>query len=360
MAAHRQRHLRKVYVPSAAQCQVPPELIRIVPEARMAAMRTRIPYRFRARFSLDMLLVDNGHDLAARKFLTPGGIFHGWTNQTLFSFRRAAKLGARLVLERPNTHPLDMSALVGAEQRKYGFKGRSTAPFEIRKAIREIEMADRVVVCSEFAKQSLVNHGVPEAKVRVINYGVDTEAFTPGPKHDNVFRIVYCGMVCLRKGPQYLLQAWKELALKNAEIWLLGVVLDDAVGMLKQYEGLPGLKIVGHVDSRPELAELYRQGTLFVFPSVEDGFGMVVTEAMACGVPVVISDNTGARDVVEEGVNGFVVPTRDVEAIKERILLFRDTPGLRETMGKAARATALNNTWYHYSSKLVKVYDELS
>ena len=115
-----------------------------------------------------------------------------------------------------------------------------------------------------------------------------------------------------------------------------------------------------HVDSRPELAELYRQGTLFVFPSVEDGFGMVVTEAMACGVPVVISDNTGARDVVEEGVNGFVVPTRDVEAIKERILLFRDNPGLRETMGQAARETALNNTWYHYSDKLAKVYDELS
>lgn len=347
-------------VPSAADCQIPKELIQIVPETTLAALRGRIPYRLRSRFSLDMLLVDNTHDLAARRFLSPGGIVHAWTNQALFSFRRAARLGSRLVLERPNTHPLDMSALVGEEQRKYGFRGRSAAPFEVAKAVREIELADRVVVCSHFARRSLLKHGVPDEKVRVINYGVDTEAFTPAPKKDDVFRVVYCGMVCLRKGPQYLLQAWKELALEGAELWMLGVVLNDAVAMLEQYRNLPGLKIVGHVDSQAKLAEMYRQATVFVFPSVEDGFGMVVTEAMACGVPVVISDQTGACDVVEEGVNGFVVPTYDVEAIKERILRFKAEPRLRETMGEAARATALDNTWRHYSEKLLKVYGELS
>jgi len=85
----------------------------------------------------------------------------------------------------------------------------------------------------------------------------------------------------------------------------------------------------------------------------------VVTEAMACGVPVIVSDNTGASDVVEQGVNGFVVPTYSVDAIKEQILQIKNSPDQAKEMGVAARATAMNNTWLHYSEKLLKVYDEL-
>lgn len=220
-------------------------------------------------------------------------------------------------------------------------------------------MADRVIVCSELAKQSHVESGIAPDKIRVINYGVDAEVFTSGPRKDDVFRVVYCGIVCLRKGAQYLLQAWKDLNLPDAELWLIGMVLPDAVELMEAYRDLPGIKMVGHVNSRPELAELYRQGSVFAFPSVEDGFGMVVTEAMACGVPVIILDNTGARDIVEEGVNGFVVPTYSVDAILEQILQIRNSPDQAREMGVAARATAMNNTWLHYSEKLLNVYDEL-
>jgi len=205
-----------------------------------------------------------------------------------------------------------------------------------------------------------VRNGVPDAKIRVINYGVDTDTFTPGEKKDSTFRVIYCGMVCLRKGVQYLLEAWRELGYRDAELWLLGMVLPDAVGLMERYSDLPGVRVVGHVGSRPELADLYRQGSVFAFPSVEDGFGMVVTEAMACGVPVIISDQTGARDVVEQGVNGCVVPTYDVAAIRESIQQMRGDESLRARMGLAARQTALNNTWHHYSEKLLRVYDELA
>jgi len=360
LAAHRAGRLRRVIAPSFVPGEIPETIIRVAPHGFWWNVLQRLPYRIKVRFALDFLFRDNELDWKARRLVPEGGIFHAWSHQGLFSMRRARRLGARLVLERPNTHPLEMTRLVRQEHRRFGAPGRVDAPFEVRKCLAEHALADRIVVCSQFARESHLRHGVPDGKIRVINYGVDTETFSPGPKRDDVFRVVFCGMVCLRKGIQYLLQAWEELALPGAELLVLGLVLPDALHLVERYRGLPGLRIQGHVDSRTELAELYRQGSVFVFPSVEDGFGMVVTEAMACGIPVVISDHTGAMDVVQDGVNGFVVPTYDVEALKQRILTLRDDPGLCRSMGAAARETALQNTWLHYGQKLLRVYDELS
>lgn len=359
MAAFREGRLTGVIAPGFAPSEIPEDLISVVSGAGALPRRLHIPYRIRVKFGLDFCLMDNSFDLGARKALNGSDIFHGWSHQALFSMKRAKRQGTRLVLERANTHPEDITSLVQGEYRKFGFKGRVEAPMERRKVLREFDLADRIVVCSELARESHIRRGIPPEKLRAINYGVDTEVFSPGPKPDHVFRVIYCGMVCLRKGPQYLLQAWDDLKLRDSELWLIGMVLPDAVGLMERYGSLPGVKVLGHVGSRAELADLYRQGSVFVFPSVEDGFGMVVTEAMACGLPVIISDNTGAKDVVEDGVNGFVTPTFSVDALKERILQIKSDEEMRRSMAASARRTAENNTWLHYAKKLLKVYDEL-
>lgn len=352
--------LRSVIAPSYRESDIPSELIHTVDISRADGILKRIPYRVKVPLGLGYFVQDNAYDRGARQFITPGGVFHGWSHQALFSLRRARELGCRIVVERPNSHPQEMRDLVRAERLKYGVKARVDGPFELTKCVKELQEADRVIVCSEFARQSHLKYGIPDSKIRVINYGVDTHAFTPGIKQDDTFRIIFCGMVCLRKGPQYLLQAWRELSLPNAELWLIGMVLPDAVGLMEEHKDTPGVRIVGHVDSREELAKLYQQGSVFVFPSVEDGFGMVVTEAMACGVPVIISDNTGARDVVRHGENGFVVPTYEVEPLKNQILQIYRHPELARDLGVEARKTAEANTWDHYSEKLMAVYRELA
>lgn len=359
VAAHRAGRLARVIAPSFGPSDVPEELLCTAGDTRSAALLERIPYRVRVRFGLDYFMRDNDIDWQARGCLMEGGILHGWSHQALWSMKEARRRGTRLVLERPNTHPREMRDLVRTEREKFGFRGSASGPMELWKSEEELGLAERIIVCSEFGRQSHIKHGIPDENIRVINYGVDTDVFIPGEKHDNTFRVIYCGMVCLRKGVQYLLEAWKQLGWTDAELWLLGMVNPDAVELMERYRGLPGLKVEGHVDSRVRLAELYRQGSVFVFPSVEDGFGMVVTEAMACGVPVIISDQTGAKDVVVEGVNGFITPTYDVEALKERMTQVREDEVLRRSMGLAARETALANTWGHYGEKLLKVYDEL-
>ena len=108
-----------------------------------------------------------------------------------------------------------------------------------------------------------------------------------------------------------------------------------------------------------QVAHLYNQASVCVFPSVEEGFGMVVTEALASGVPVIVSENVGAKDLITDGQEGFIVPIRNARAIKEALLcLYEDKPK-REQMAKNARLKVQNQTWEKYEEKLVGVYKEL-
>jgi len=225
MAAHRVGRLSSVIAPDFAPSGIPDSLIHTVAGTNNIASRFKIPYRIRVKLGLDFFLMDNAFDLKARKLVGDADIFHGWSHQALFSMKAAHRRRMKTVVERPNMHPLEQARLVNAEYEKYGFGRKSQCPGELTKTIRELELADRVIVCSELAKQSHVENGIAPDKIRVINYGVDAEVFAPGTRKDDVFRVVYCGMVCLRKGAQYLLQAWKDLNLPDAELWLIGVVL---------------------------------------------------------------------------------------------------------------------------------------
>lgn len=108
----------------------------------------------------------------------------------------------------------------------------------------------------------------------------------------------------LRKGVQYLLEAWKQLAWRDAELWLVGRVMADCAPVLRHYADLPGVTLLGYV---PDQVNAYQTSDVLVVPSVEDGFALVVARAMACGLPVIVSNHTGAADLVQDSESGFVV-----------------------------------------------------
>jgi glycosyltransferase involved in cell wall biosynthesis len=170
----------------------------------------------------------------------------------------------------------------------------------MRRREREFETCDRIVVPSTVALQSFTEMGYGE-KTEVVPIGVDADFFTPkgDAPPSPIFRVGYFGRAEPAKGLGYLLQAWKRLALPRAELVLVGEVKPQMKSLLKTYAD-PGLRLTGFLPQH-EVAQRYRESSLFVLPSPNEGLAQVLLEATASGLPVVATDMTGATDCLENG-----------------------------------------------------------
>jgi glycosyltransferase involved in cell wall biosynthesis len=215
----------------------------------------------------------------------------------------------------------------------------------------EIELADHILVGSNFACESFIAEGVPAQKLTVIPYGADTALFEPPEQkvHDrNGLRLLFVGQIGQRKGISYLLEAARRTAAQGDSLTLVGQIQGSGRALVPYRDGF---RHVPHVP-RVELREIYRQADVFVFPTLVEGMGIVVLEAMASGLPVITTPN-GPGDIVRDGVDGFLVPPRDVDAIVERLERLRADPQLRQEMARNARIRAQEFTWDAYRKKTV-------
>jgi glycosyltransferase involved in cell wall biosynthesis len=297
---------------------------------------------------------DNLFDALARRYIPACDIFHAWGNYALISMPNARAYGAKIVIERGSTHPYYQDAILREECERYGIEIERAHKQIIEKGLEEIEEADRAFIPSEFVRRSFIENGVPGSKLRLIPYGIDLENFSPAPKRDSVFRVLFVGNIGIQKGVHYLLEAWKRLALPNAELVLLGAVDPGMKNVLARYEGL--FVLAGHV--KHELLPMwYTNASVFVLPSLQEGSALVTYEAMACGVPLIVSTNTGS--VVRDGVDGYVVPIRDVESLQSRIQWMYEHHGESLAMGTAANEYVQNYSWSHYGDRVMAEYDDL-
>ncbi|MFN4953751.1 MAG: glycosyltransferase family 4 protein [Aphanizomenon sp.] len=227
--------------------------------------------------------------------------------------------------------------------------------WKIERKQREIELADHIFVASSITKKSLLEIGIQEEKITVIPYGAPVDYFHPQPKPDNCFRALFVGRVSPRKGAHYLLQAWQDLKLANAELVLVGQNLFPT-GWLEQYEN-----ICRHVPSVPHflLNQYYSSASVFVFPSLIEGFALVLLEAMACGIPIITTPNTAGPDIITDGVEGFIIPIRDVEALKDKLEWCYSHPQELAEMGRAARRKAEELNWGLYRQRLANKVQSL-
>jgi glycosyltransferase involved in cell wall biosynthesis len=291
------------------------------------------------------------YDLWAARYISRANLFHVWGGYGSRSLRRAKALGMTTVVQIASSHPNFQNRLMREEFARWGQTWR-VCTAGLARTLREIDQADYVLIPSDFVRESFLAEGIPESKLIQMPFGVDVSRFTPAAASEGrPFRAVFVGQVGLRKGVPYLLEAWKRLGWRDAELWLVGRVLPEIKEVLKTYAELPGVRIVGFLGAP---AAAYQQADIFVFPSIEEGSALVTYEAMACGLPVVTTPNAGS--LIRDGVEGFIVPIRDPDALAARMEHLRADAQLRREMGRAACARVETLTWEKHGQELSRIY----
>ncbi|HKX16592.1 MAG TPA: glycosyltransferase family 4 protein [bacterium] len=287
-----------------------------------------------------------------------------WVGFAVFSLRAqwaARRAGARTVLERGSTHILTQYALVAEEYRRWGYSAPPVDRRLVDRQVREYDEAEYISVPSQFARVSFLDRGVAAGRLLCNPYGADTRLFAPGPSPGRPFRIVTVGL-SLRKGTPYLLDAAARLGITGGrggpeiEVYLAGAVAPDVAAVVRGARA--AVRLTGAL-SQPRLAALYRSASVFVLPSVEEGMALSVLEALASGLPVIVTPNTGAGDLITHGREGLIIPPGDAPALAEALLsLYEDEPR-RRAMGLAAAETARGWTWDAYGDRAAAAYARL-
>jgi len=356
---HRQGMLLRLMT---SQPRSRPEAFGVPREKVCATIRYDVLQRVAARLGLlDRIphlwhLSYEAFDRAVARRLEPADLVVAWSGMALHTHRRARQLGARTVVERGSSHIAFQRDILEEEQRRWGLRGPAPVdPWAVEKELREYAEADAIAIPSGFVRRSFVSRGVPESRLLQVPYGVDLREFRPAPKQTPGFRAIFVGALSLRKGIPDLLEAAKRA---QVELWLVGPRQSEVEPFLQRYAGH-----YEHKGSIPQsrLPGYYAQADVFVIASIEEGLAMVIPQALACGLPVICTANSGGDDLVRDGVNGFVVPIRDPDALAERLAALRDDPDRLAAMKRAAvESVAHGHGWRDYGLAIAARYRALA
>ena len=205
-------------------------------------------------------------------------------------------------------------------------------------------LADALICASSFTGKSLVADGA-KAPFFVAPYGVDASQWvcrTTPPPRNSPFTIAFMGVLSQRKGARYLLKALARFPKGTVKLMIITRGKVDA----SLFQELPEIEVeVKRGLSNEEAVQCLHQADIFALPSIAEGFGLVILESMACGLPVLVTDHTGGPDVMEHGRHGFVVPIRSVDSIAQVIEKGLQDRELFYEMGLAARKNAEQRDW---------------
>jgi glycosyltransferase involved in cell wall biosynthesis len=277
----------------------------------------------------------------------------GFDTSSAILAQRCAQLAVPFLLDQ--THP-DIAAS-GNELIKRRYPDWADVVDVRRADVREAEKRERelatfIAVASSFSRDSLIAAGVDGSKIAVNPLGVDSGRFSVCKKSvPRPLRFLFVGAMIARKGIPLLLEAWRELGSRNAELWLVGPAPKKTLGLLPE---LPGMRYFGRLPPE-ELAAAFQQSDIFVFPSYCEGFGQVILEAMACGLPVITTTASAGPDIITHGSDGWLINRDDpaqLVAVMEECLA---KPEVLTRKAIRARETAERFSWSAYAGRLFKV-----
>ena len=284
-------------------------------------------------------------------------VFHGMSQYSLEAGVSAKrKFGALFVLDVGSSHVLSMKKILETEQERLGISKEFFSNRVIERELEEYEQADVITVPSKFAAQTFIENGVSADRIEVNVLGVDLSRFyvdeLESPK---VFTVTFIGALSARKGLHILLEGFRLAAIPRAELLLIGTAQAETRKLMAGYES-ENIRVVGRLP-HSELRSKLSQSSVFALPSIEDGFGMVILEALASGCPVIATDHTGGPDVIRHGVDGYIIPSGDSVALAEAMVrLYKDEKLLQTMRQNAGRRAKEIGSWDNYANGVVQMY----
>ena len=317
---------------------------------------------------LSYFIKDNLYDRSAVKHITNGDLFVGWSSQSLFQMREAKARGARAIIERGSTHISEQYRLIEEERKRFGIAAPARSRWERlleEKQLKEYHEADFIMTPSEFARQSFLDRGFDPKKILKVRYGVDLSQFsspqTPLPAGQGASTLLFVGAIGFQKGIPYLLEAARNLRAtgKKFHLKLIGRFEKDFEAWLRT-SNLRS-EIDEHIPFVPnhELVRHFHKADIFVLPSVQEGLALVIAEAMASGLPVVATENTGALEFIDNGTNGLIVPAANTPTLVTAIAELLGSPERAKSMGEEAAQKAKDFSWDEYGDAIEQAYSSI-
>lgn len=308
-------------------------------------------------FSVDKIYetLDNYVASSIKKYHKDIAAIYAYEDCALHSFREAKKQKKFCIYDLPIGYWRSMRELLSIEKDRNPQWGMTIGGFndsdeKLKRKDEELLLADKIYVASTFTKKTLELFPRNLNDIEVIPYG-----FPPINKHrayipfeGRKIKVLFVGGLSQRKGISYLFQSIKGLEDK-IDVTVVGSGDIDSCPILKQE-----LEKVNYIPTLPheDILKLMAENDLFIFPSLFEGFGLVITEAMSQGTPVITTDRTCGPDVITHGVDGWIVEAGTHQPVKELLELFIVNPSILHKVGKNALNTASFRPWSHYEQEL--------
>jgi glycosyltransferase involved in cell wall biosynthesis len=278
----------------------------------------------------------------------------------LVSARKAKRSGAVVICDERAEHPAVQLRVLAPEYDALGLPFRPQVAIWHERVEKEYELTDQLFVGSMYSKETYVAAGFDRARIHVVPYGFEPTVFTEA-RHEpdrGGLRILFCGQVTPRKGVHRLVAAFERASLPEATLRLVGPIDPALSGHVRRWRAIPGLEVVGEVP-KLELPAHYGWASVFALPSLADAQPLACLEAMASGLPAIVTTAMGSREIVRDEIDGFVVAPSDDDALAARLVQLDADRELLRTQGSSARERAGLFTWDAYEDKFIAAYHEI-
>ncbi len=336
-----------------------PQGVRVVPT--LARGKVRLPYRIVGTMRAVAL-----HDrIVARRIKKLVGqidIIHTWPLGALETLKTAARLGIPTVLERPNANTRFAMEVVQQECDRIGVTlppdhEHAYNAEKLRKEEEEYDLADQLLCACDFTVKTFLDKGYPKEKLRRHIYGYDESLYYPSSEPQDPRRglaMLFVGVCAVRKGVHYALEAWlRSPASKTGTFLIAGEFLPAYWEKLAPLLAHPSVKVLGH---RTDVPKLMRNSDILVLPSIEEGFGLVITEAMGSGCVPLASE--ACTEICSHMKTGLMHRVGDVDALTQHITMLHEDRSLLGRLRSACLEAAPSVTWTAAGRVLLEAYRE--